>query len=145
MKAYKNKRNTVIFSSQIDHLELLRDLCVKSGVPRAAFGEYYGGGRSDAHLDQAAACPLVLATPGKAGDGTDFPWWDCCILAAPMAGINQSAGRTLREYPDKLQPVIFDIDDSDSPVFSGYQNSRDEYYASVGAQVKEMQPSVADA
>jgi superfamily II DNA or RNA helicase len=145
MKAYKNKRNTVIFSSQIDHLELLRDLCVKSGVPRAAFGEYYGGGRSDAHLDQAAACPLVLATPGKAGDGTDFPWWDCCILAAPMAGIKQSAGRTLREYPDKLQPVIFDIDDSDSPVFSGYQNSRDEYYASVGAQVKEMQPSVADA
>lgn len=145
LKAFKNKRNTVIFSHQIDHLELLRDLCVKAGVPRNAFGEYFGGGRSDDHLDQAAARPLVLATPGKAGDGTDFPWWDCCLLASPMASVKQTAGRVLREYPDKLQPVIFDIDDSDSPVFKGYQNKRDEYYASVGAEVKEMQQSAAAA
>jgi superfamily II DNA or RNA helicase len=137
-KAWQNKRNTVIFSSSIDHLELLRDLCVKEGIPRKDFGEYFGGGRSEKHLHEAAAKPLVLATPGKAGDGTDFPWWDCCVLAAPFAGIKQSAGRVLREYPDKRQPVIFDIDDSDSSVFLGYMNKRDEYYASVGAEVKEM-------
>jgi superfamily II DNA or RNA helicase len=143
MKALKNNRKTIIFSTSIEHLELLRDLCGKAGVPRSAFGEYFGGNRSDDHLDKAAAKPLVLATPGKAGDGTDFPWWDCCVLAAPIAQIKQNAGRVLREYPDKPQPVIFDIDDSDSSVFSGYQNRRDEYYASVGANVKEMQKSAA--
>lgn len=143
MKAHANKRNTVIFSSQIDHLELLRDLAVKAGIPRKDFGEYFGGGRSEKQLHEAAAKPLVLATPGKAGDGTDFPWWNCCILAAPFAGIKQIAGRCLREYPDKPQPVIFDVDDSDSPVFAGYRNKRDDYYASVGAEVKEMNYALA--
>jgi superfamily II DNA or RNA helicase len=142
LKAFENQRRTVIFSTQIAHLELLRDICVKAGVPRSAFGEYYGGGRSNDHLDKAAAKPLVLATPGKAGDGTDFPWWDCCLLAAPFANIKQIAGRILREYPDKLQPVIFDVSDRDSPVFAGYENRRDEYYAAVGAKVKEMKPGV---
>jgi superfamily II DNA or RNA helicase len=143
IRAYKNDRNTVIFSAQIDHLELLRDIAVKNGIPRSAFGEYYGGARSEKHLDEAAAKPLVLATPGKAGDGTDFPWWDCCILAAPMASIKQTAGRVLREYPGKRQPVIMDIDDSDSHVFKSYMSSRDDYYASVGAKTKEMQHAVA--
>lgn len=136
-KAYANNRRAVIFSNQIDHLELLRDLGVKAGIPTSAFGQYYGSS-SEAKLDAAAIKPMVLATPGKAGDGTDKPWWDCAFLVSPFSNVAQIAGRVLREYPDKLQPVIFDISDRDSHVFAGYENKRDEYYASVGGKVKEM-------
>ena len=141
-KCWENKRNTVIFSSSIDHLELLRDLGVKAGIPRKAFGEYYGSAK-EAALDAAAVCPIVLATPGKAGDGTDKPWWDACILASPFANIAQIVGRVVREYPDKLQPVVFDVCDRDSPVFAGYENKRDEYYFKVEAVIKEMENAVA--
>lgn len=137
LKCFQNKRNTVVFSSAVEHLELLRDLGMKAGIPKAAFGSYYGAAR-EAQLDAAAICPIVLATPGKAGDGTDKPWWDACILASPFANIEQIVGRVVREYPDKLQPVVFDNCDRDSPVFAGYENRRDEYYGRVKAVVKEM-------
>ena len=42
------------------------------------------------------------------------------MLAMPRANVTQPVGRIRREYADKEQPVVMDVVDNDSPVFSGY-------------------------
>jgi hypothetical protein len=137
MQAYRNNRQLIIFSKQIEHLELLGMLGENAGIPGNLFGNYYGAA-TEKKLEAAAAAQFTLATPGKMGEGTDVPWKDAVLLAAPFANIDQIGGRAFREYPDKRQPVVFDVTDRDSPVFAGYENRRDEYYARVGAKVKNM-------
>ena len=136
-RAYANNRRHVVFSTHTEHLELLETMALKVGVPSKDIGRYYGS-MSGKKLDEAQTKPLLFATPNKMGEGTDIPWLDCCTLAGPFANIPQIAGRGLREFEGKPQPVIFDIADRDSSVFLGYENRRDEYYMKLGAKVKEM-------
>jgi len=138
LKTFERGRRLVIFSSTIEHLEFLERMLVASGVPRSKIGHYYGA-MSGPALDHALGCEIILATPGKMGEGTDAPWIDTCILAAPLANIEQIVGRILREYPDKKKPIVFDLVDDDSPVFKGYVRTRDEFYTRIGAEVVEME------
>lgn len=143
-KSYDNGRRLVIFSDIIDHLELLQGLLKKAGVPSGDIGCYYGA-MTGAKMDAALGKKIVLATPGKMGEGTDAPWIDACLLATPKSNIEQLVGRALREYPDKRQPVVFDLCDWDSPVFSGYAKKRDEFYKRVKASIKEMEAVTNEA
>lgn len=136
-KAWKAGRRNVVFSNTIAHLELLAALCKKAGIPASDIGQYYGVLKGH-QMDSALGKKLIFATPGKMGEGTDAPWLDCCTLACPLSNVEQIVGRVLREYPEKQQPVVFDILDMDSPVFKGYANKRQEYYDKVKAEVKEM-------
>ena len=136
-KAFDVKRRTTIFSTVKDHLDVIEAMLVRLGVPTSGIGHYYGTMKSD-QLARVATKGIILATPGKMGDGTDIPWIDTCILAAPISDVRQIVGRHLREYPDKKVPVVFDIRDNDSHVFEGYAKKRDAYYASVGATVQVM-------
>lgn len=137
VSAYKRGRRTVIFSNTIDHHERLESLLVKAGIPRSDIGHYYGT-MSGKALDHAGSRKIILATPGKMGEGTDLPWLDTCVLASPLSNIEQIVGRVLREYPDKKMPVVFDLVDDDSPVFAGYARKRQVYYDRIKATVVEM-------
>ncbi len=142
LKCHQNKRRLVIFSKLTDHLQLLETLLIKQGVSPNAFGHYYGA-MSGKKLDAAAAKPVILATPEKMGEGTDIPWLDACVLAMPMANVEQIVGRVLREHEGKPQPVVFDNVDADSNVFIGYANKRNAYYQRIGADVKNMEAEAA--
>ena len=82
--------------------------------------------------------PIVLTTYSMMSEGTSLDWLDTCLLAMPRSNVAQPVGRIRREYPDKGPPVVMDIVDHDSPVFSGYAGSRAVWYESIGAVVKEM-------
>lgn len=136
-RAYVNKRRHVVFSHLTEHLEMLELASRKLGVDPADIGRYYGA-MSAKKLEIAGTKRLIFATPQKMGEGTDLPWLDCCTLGTPLANVEQIAGRVLREYEGKSQPIIFDLLDDDSPVFLGYAKKRSRYYAKLGAEVKHM-------
>lgn len=135
--AYRNKRRHVVFSHLTEHLEVLALAARKVGVDPSDIGTYYGS-MTQKRLEIASTKRLIFATPQKMGEGTDIPWLDCCTLATPMANVEQIAGRVLRDYEGKPQPVIFDLLDDDSNVFLGYAKKRARYYAKLGAEIRMM-------
>lgn len=136
---YEKGRHLVVFSDIRAHLEQLAAVAMKNGVPQKEIG-FYWSGPTRAQLDIVAGKKVVLATYGMAGVGTNYPWWDAMIMATPRGGAKQIIGRVLREYPDKKTPIIFDLIDSDSPVYKGYARTRYELYKSkeLSADVKDV-------
>jgi superfamily II DNA or RNA helicase len=135
--AHRKGRKTVCFSDLKDHLEVWRDLVTTAGIPEEECA-FYVSGMSEKALDKAKVAPLIFATYGMMGRGTNIPWLDCAIFGTPRADVEQITGRVLREYPGKSQPVVFDLVDSSSPVLKGYANVRLKYYQRVKGVVKLM-------
>jgi len=133
--AYDRGRNIVVFAKTRDHLDRIRVFASKAGVPLGDVGLYVGG-KSEEALAEAAACRVVLATVQMGGRGVDCPWWDAAVAATPGADVEQMIGRVLRQYPDKPEPIIFDMVDEDSPILSNFAKNRVAHYEKIGAEVK---------
>ena len=140
-EAYDRGRYTVVLSDlSVDlYLGELRRLLTASGIPDKEIA-YYIGGMTEEQRDQAVAKKVVLATYNMAAENTDVPWWSAMVLATPRANVKQAIGRVLREHPDKPQPVILDIVDTDSPVFTQYYAARKRLYLSqeIGGTVEPV-------
>jgi superfamily II DNA or RNA helicase len=130
-EAYSKGRFVLVLSDlSVDlYLADLRRLLSGSGIPDKEIA-YYIGGMSEEQRDEAVKKKVVLATYSMAAENTDVPWWSALVLATPRANVKQAIGRILREHPDKPQPVILDIVDSDSPVFTQYYAARKRLYLS---------------
>ena len=133
VKFYNGNRKAVCFSSTIEHLETLQELIELEGVPTKEIGLYYGS-RKKEELASATLCSIIFATLGKMGEGTDIPELDAAILTTPLANIAQPVGRILRKFSGKAQPILIDIQDLDSPVFSAYSRKRLKWYSEIGAE-----------
>ncbi len=136
--AYNKGRHVVVFSDRVEHLEMLRYLVVKHGLPSEDVGMYVGAKPTKnkaAELAIAIAKPVVFATYAMMSEGTDRPSLDTCVMATPRANVAQPIGRILREHPGKQSPVVFDPVDDSSPVFTAYGRKRRKWYAEVGAEV----------
>lgn len=132
-KCHDRDRKTVIFSNVKEHLTDLETM-TKEYIDAKDIGFYIGGMSID-QLANAANKPVIFATYQMGGQGTNYPWWDACILAVPLANVKQAIGRVLREYPDKPQPVIFDIEDP-GRIWGAYATKRGKVYAEYGAETK---------
>lgn len=140
--AYEKQRKLVVFSTLHDHLNsLLRAAHEVHGISGREMGLYIGATTKAerASRDKVKAKPIIFTTYTMMGEGTSIDWLDCCILAMPRSNVKQPVGRIRREYPDKGEPVVMDILDGDSPVFSGYAASRLNWYNQLGAVVKDME------
>jgi superfamily II DNA or RNA helicase len=135
--AWTRKRKTIFFSDSLDHLDLMQSALYAMGVPHKDMG-FYKGGMKKQDLDKSKGKPVVLATYGFAREGTDIPWLDCMVMGTPKSEIEQIVGRVLREYPNKPQPVVFDVQDLDSSVFAGYAQKRIAFYQRIGADIRHM-------
>jgi superfamily II DNA or RNA helicase len=136
--AHTKERNLVVFSDLRDHLDQMQVMVRKlHGIPGADIG-FYVGGMSKHDLDKSSARPIIFATYQMMGEGTNIPWLDAALLATPRSDVEQIVGRILREYPDKKQPVVFDLVDLDSPIFKAYSFARSKLYMKLGAEVKRM-------
>src|SRR3954453_17044787 len=135
--AWTRQRKTIFFSDSLDHLDQTHSALYKMGVPQKDIG-FYKGGMKKGDLDKSKAKPVILATYGFAKEGTDIPWLDCAVMGTPKAEVEQIIGRVVGEYPNKPQPVVFDVQDLDSSVFAGYAQKRIAFYQHVGADIKFM-------
>jgi superfamily II DNA or RNA helicase len=135
LAAYNKKRSTIIFSDLKEyHLDRLYSALRRAGIPAKDIA-YYVGGMSAAERDIAVTKPILLATYAMCSMATDIPWLDTCVLATPRSDVIQVVGRILREFPDKKEPVVFDVVDEDSSVLKGYATKRLSWYHSLGSRV----------
>lgn len=146
--ALKKKRNTVIFSDTVEHLDTIKEHLIANGIGEENFGYYVGltnkvynrpkkeqykDYRKDLR-DQAATKPFVLATYKMCSEGTNKPWWDTAVFATAKADVNQIMGRIRREYEGKNQPVALDLVD-DHQVFHVFAKKRIKWYEHEGAEI----------
>jgi superfamily II DNA or RNA helicase len=139
-QAYKSGRTIILFSDAKAHLTELRERLMKDHKIPPTDMSYYVGGMSESAREKAKTKRILLATYQFVSTGTNIPWLDCGVLATPRSDVVQIVGRVLREYPDKKQPVIFDLVDSDSWVFAKYASNREGWYRSIGAKIKNVNP-----
>lgn len=136
-QAYEKDRCIMVCADTKEHLERLYDLLIPTKVIHHEDLAFYVGGLKKKEREKAVESPVLLCTYKYIDIGTDLPWFDTLVFATPRSDIVQTAGRILREYPDKKQPILFDLVDEDSEVFSGYYFNRRRYYKKIGASVKE--------
>ena len=137
LKAYNKGRSIIIFADTKNHLEILQVALRKAGILGKDIAMYVGG-LSKKEREAAKVKPVLLATYSFTSEATDIPWLDTMVFATPRSDVVQIVGRILREYPDKKQPVVFDIIDNSSPVFQGYANKRMAWYRKIGAEIKRL-------
>lgn len=70
-------------------------------------------------------------------EATDIPRMDTLVMATPKSDVRQIVGRILRPHKDKAEPLVLDVIDFSSNVFSSYWRSRRKWYLSVGAEVSD--------
>lgn len=137
-KCYDKGRFIIFFSDRKEHLDMMMELANEAGIKYRDMA-YYVGGMKKYDREQAKGKRILFATYMMMKEGTDIPWFDTIIFGTPRSDIEQAAGRILREYPDKVMPIMFDRIDKDSAVFLGYSQRRGEYYARMGAEVKNLE------
>ncbi len=138
--AYKKGRKVVVFSTLIEHLDILHRTMVEMGVPGKQMGRY-GSATTKAEIaarEKVVVNPIIWTTYTMMAEGTNIPWLDTCVLAMPRSQVTQPVGRIRREYPDKAFPVVMDFVDEDSPAFFGYSRKRMQWYKSIGCAIVEM-------
>jgi superfamily II DNA or RNA helicase len=135
--AYDCGRRIVVFSSLKIHLRFLQETVASGlhGIPLDDTALYISG-LTKKQREVAKTKRVMFATWGMMGEGTDIEWLDTCILATPRANVDQPIGRILREFPDKPQPVVVDIQDWDHHVIEKYSKKRLKLYAAKGAVCK---------
>lgn len=147
MSAYEKGRNTIAFTDNLEHIDIIADLLLAAGIPEDSVGYYIGipsavyGGPKKGQAEirkQHSTRKIVLATYSMASEGTNLPWLDTCVLMTPKANVEQIVGRIRREYDDKSFPLVVDIEDVDSIVVGNYAKSRRKWYESLGCEIKRF-------
>jgi superfamily II DNA or RNA helicase len=105
-------RQTVIFATNVKHSKHIRDLFQRRGINIE---------HVDAHTPEEERRDIlnrfksgdvqVVTNCAIYGEGADFPWASCVVLAKPSKSYGryiQMAGRGLRPYPDKSNCIARD-------------------------------------
>lgn len=140
--AYQKKRKVVIFSTLHEHLKALQRVCREAfEISGKEMGMYIGASTKAEKeaREKVKVKPLIFTTFAMMSEGTSIDWLDTCIFAMPRSNVTQPVGRIRREYEGKGDPVVMDVCDYDSPVFSGYANSRLQWYKGLGATVIDVE------
>jgi len=127
---------TLILVDTIEHGEALSK---SLGIPFAK-GE---DKQSEAYVDQLNQGKIVglVATEGKAGEGTDTRNVDCLIMAqftASKGAVLQAVGRGLRKQGNKTHCYILDYWPTSSRMLGRHAAKRVEFYQEITDQVKVL-------
>jgi superfamily II DNA or RNA helicase len=126
----KEKRNILVLSDRIKHLERLYSKISKleifCGDPSIG---YYIGGMKEMALKNTESKQVILGSYKMASEGMDIPHLDTVFLVSPKSDIEQSVGRILRQkVSDRINvPRVVDISDAFS-TFKNQENKRLKFY-----------------
>ena len=130
-KAYDEDRNIILLSALKEkHLNPIRKLLLKAGVPAKDIKYYTGGLSKEKIKDAKENGRIILATYKMAEEATDIPRLDTCFLLTPKARPKQAIGRILRVFADKKEPLVVDFIDNGNPYATGFYKARLKYYRS---------------
>jgi superfamily II DNA or RNA helicase len=133
--AVNAQRKILVLSERLQHLAdletMLRALWKKEKGPPPTVG-YYVGGMKEEELDEAQKAQVIFATKQFAEEGLDIPALDTLFLTTPMSDIEQAAGRILRPFEGKKDPLITDFRDDKVTACLKSAESRERQYKKFG-------------
>lgn len=90
--------------------------------------DYFIGGMAEEELDEASLADVIFATYKMAAEAMDIPPIDTVVLSTPIRNPEQAAGRALRPFPGKKDPIIVDMRADAVAICRDYAESRDKNY-----------------
>lgn len=138
--AIKQKRNPIVISERLSHLETLYDI-LKGAADHIFILSGQGTAKSKRELlDRIRNIPdsesvILLATGKYVGEGFDEPRLDMLFLVSPISWsgtLSQYVGRLHREYINKTSVIVYDYADIKVPVFEKMYKKRLKGYAGLG-------------
>jgi len=101
------RRNVIVLSDRIKHLEMIYHYITKTGFEDVSF---YIGGMKRVDRELAEKKRLILSTWAMSKEGLDLPKLNTMILSSPKSEITQAIGRILRKKHEVV-PLVIDIVD----------------------------------
>lgn len=137
--ALRRRRNVLVFTDRIEHLESLRlELNSRHGLEPAVLKGGTGKKLNAAILDglRTSDAPiLLLATGAYLGEGFDLPALDTLFLTFPISGrsrVVQYVGRVTRARPGKTSVEVHDYHDTLHPLLRRMHQRRLSALKSIG-------------
>ena len=115
--AFQKGRHILVQSDRIEHLEALASMAMAYGIHPSKVG-FYARGLSKGEREVVKTKQLIFATYQMTAEATDIPRLDTLVMATPKSDVRQIVGRILRPHKDKAEPLVLDIIDFSSNVFS---------------------------
>jgi superfamily II DNA or RNA helicase len=78
-------------------------------------------------LTESAKCDVILGTHTIASEGLNIPDLNTEIIATPVSEVEQSVGRILRKFHEKINPIVVDLIDQCGN-FGRQGSSRAKFY-----------------
>ena len=134
---HKNGRVLLVLSHRRNQLVQLKKILLSLGVPEEQIGHFVG---STPDSDRAAelAKRIVLCTYDMADEGIDKREADVCVMATPKGRVTQCIGRIQRPCETKQPPLVLDVADDCSSIFSSMRWKRQSVYRKEGYEVQTL-------
>ena len=112
---YEAGKSCIAFLHEKEHIRLLRDILINTGVPSKQIQLYYGDSKvPDAIMKEKAESKevlITLATFSKATEGTNVKSWERAFLVTSIndfKNTKQAVGRIRRRKEGKKDAVVYD-------------------------------------
>lgn len=141
-KLYRGGRRIVVLTHLIDHISELEKRLAEMYIPVVTInGSMSAGDKKSAleRINNPENKAVIISTGKFLGEGTDIPYLDTLIVAAPVGWkgiISQYVGRISREYEGKNEILIYDYVDIFIPAFVAMYNKRLKAYRGLGYIIK---------
>jgi superfamily II DNA or RNA helicase len=128
--AVKAGRKCLVVSERLQHLQDLETALYKQwgDVDAKPSVGFYIGGQTQEALDVASRAQVIFATSQLVQEGLDIPPLDTLFLTCPMGDVEQIAGRILRPFEGKKEPVVVDFRDDHISLCKKSGDYRDKFY-----------------
>lgn len=142
--AYDRGYYIVGMSKFIDHVELIKTMCIEAGIPENDIGQFtrtQGKKKTKVgkgYLDKMKTRRILLGTYAMLKEGFDQPRLDAGIELLPIANNKQGIGRVRRPHKDAKKPVWFTIRDLHVPLFVRYYVSRLRGFRETNVTIKNL-------
>lgn len=143
----KQDRKILLLSGRREHLEDIYKRLEESNIQtifgnKITFGYYRGnqGENKKKHkqmLQESAKCDVVLGTFAISSEGMDLPNLNTEIISTPITDVEQSVGRILRKFHDKINPIVIDLVDQCGN-FTRQASTRAKFYKSEGYEIHNL-------
>jgi superfamily II DNA or RNA helicase len=110
IRAVKDGRKIIVFSERRMHLDLLRQIFVKSR-PNGSTDGFLRGGMTKEERVLSEKCNVLWATYDFLSEGWDCDAVDTIFLTTPLSNPEQAIGRGSRYAEGKKDSVVFDYVD----------------------------------
>lgn len=141
-KLYRNGRRIVVLTHLIDHISEIEKRLGEMYIPVITVnGSMASRDKKSAleRINNPENRAVIISTGKFLGEGTDIPYLDTLIVAAPVGWkgiVSQYVGRISREYEGKNEILIYDYVDIFIPAFVAMYNKRLKAYRGLGYIIK---------